>query len=548
MEEPFLSRILDRDDESMPAEDDSVRLPSASSSGSSVASAIFNFTNAMIGAGCLGLGSAMAKSGGMLSILTLIVFAWLFKLSLDLLIALSLRHGTSSFEGLAQLALGNMGRLGLMASKFLYSFGCLIAYVVVIKDNLGPAVSSLLFGNQGTDDDTSSSKTFMKTVLQDDAFVTWAVGILVMLPLCLLRDMTPLAKFSVCSVFGMITIVGIVIYLYVSPTQSPSIRMPGQGTLYEHWFEIRPAYLECLGTFVFTYASQHVVHMTFLSLKPELQTLDNWKRISKYAIGLSAIVSMTVGLVVYITFWESTDSDIFSMYPNIPIVNMAKMLLCFTLVLTFPLPFFTCRELFLVLTTTNISSTVDEDDHDDGLNYVEATSTMHDNLDDPLLELESGSLDGSDSHQRGRTRHMRISSFHEPALFRKLCFDEVNDETLMGNGGAIPIPGAPLHGWRARVFQSPTQKLQLKLPYHFLWTTGMWFLVIDLAIAAPNLGDVLNVVGCATGTMIAFFFPGAIAYKLEGYSWKAAVIFGTGLVIAPVGTFYSVKKLIEDLI
>ncbi|GKY92652.1 hypothetical protein MPSEU_000235300 [Mayamaea pseudoterrestris] len=538
MEEPLLTRILredinDQDIMDHVDHDDALTRPPSSlpSTGSSSASAIFNFTNAMIGAGCLGLGSAMAKSGGLLSILTLVVFAWLFKQSLDLLIALSLRHDAPTYEGLAQLALGHYGRLGLMASKFLYSFGCLVAYVVVVKDNLGPALQSLLFGNEGDgsyDDDTIMST--MHAMLKNDVVVTWSVGVLVMLPLCLLRDMTPLATFSVVSVFGMITITAIVIYLFASPTSSESIRMPGVGTLYEHWFEIRPAYLECLGTFVFTYASQHVVHMAFSSLKPELRTLEEWQTISKYAIGLSAFVSTTVGVFVYMTFWESTESDIFDMYPSIPIVNLAKMLLCFTLLLTFPLPFFTCRELFLLFITT-----ADNDEEAD-LRLIETTPSTHDNPDDPLLELESCSLDGSAGHLPGRTRHVRVSSFHDSAISRQLCFDDDEDEIWR------------FSGWRSRVFRSPIQDLQLKLPYHFIWTITMWFIVIYLAIAAPNLGDVLNVVGCASGTMIAFLFPGAIAYRLEGYSWKAALIFGTGLVIAPVGTYFSVKKLIEDLI
>jgi hypothetical protein len=41
---------------------------------------------------------------------------------------------------------------------------------------------------------------------------------------------------------------------------------------------------------------------------------------------------------------------------------------------------------------------------------------------------------------------------------------------------------------------------QLTRNYHILLTTFIWFITIILALAAPSLGDVLNLVGCATGT------------------------------------------------
>ena len=49
----------------------------------------FNFTNSIIGAGAMGLGGAFAASGGLISIICLVSFAYLMKLSLDLIVDLS---------------------------------------------------------------------------------------------------------------------------------------------------------------------------------------------------------------------------------------------------------------------------------------------------------------------------------------------------------------------------------------------------------------------------------------------------------------------------
>jgi sodium-coupled neutral amino acid transporter 11 len=200
--------------------------------------AIFNFTNSIVGAGAIGLGGAIADSGGAISIVAIVFFAVLAKLSLDMLIRLSVEvegaHG--SYEQLGQVGFGSFGKLVVVGSKFLYSFGCLIAYIIVVKDNFGPAARSLIYGN------APEGHSWLYHLLGDDFWMTWILSASVILPLCLLRDMTPLASLSVVSVVSMVGIVGIVIYLFAF-NPNGEIRHPS-GSVYEDWFEIRPAFLE----------------------------------------------------------------------------------------------------------------------------------------------------------------------------------------------------------------------------------------------------------------------------------------------------------------
>jgi len=333
--------------------------------GSSLGGAIFNFTNSIVGAGAIGLGGAIAESGGAISIAAIVFFGVLTKLSLDLIIRLSVEtegaHG--SYEDLGKIGFGWIGYLIIMASKFLYSFGCLVAYVIVVKDNLGPAIRSLMYGS-------AECQSFFCSFLGKDFWMTWAASTLVILPLCLLRDMTPLARLSLFSVLSMVSIVAIVIYLYVA-NPNDEIREPGLG-LYVDWLQVRFGFLEwyascgkncvlllrriqiltttcrrspqnSLGTFVFTFVSQHTVHLTFGSLKPNLRTCQNWEKVSTASLLISGTVSLSIGVFVYMSFWQTTQSDIFEIYPAIPVIDLAKILLCVTMLLTFPLPFFTCR-------------------------------------------------------------------------------------------------------------------------------------------------------------------------------------------------------------
>jgi Transmembrane amino acid transporter protein len=273
---------------------------------SSVVGAVLNFTNTIIGAGAIGLGGAIARSGGLISIVSICAVALLTKLSLDLVVELSLyvvssrqrdrdpedggggrddilllqnssinigsdasvemiddisaNNGSNaatsmSYEDLGSEAFGYTGRFAVMISKFMYAGGCLIAYIVVIRDNFGAAMRSLLYtGQDGTSafwdqplmvhDNVAvmvfpTSSAFLHWIIHQDMLLTWILSAVIIFPLCLLRNMTPLSKLSCISVVAMIGIVFIVIYLYVDNPNN-SIRHPADRSIYHDWIEVHP--------------------------------------------------------------------------------------------------------------------------------------------------------------------------------------------------------------------------------------------------------------------------------------------------------------------
>jgi hypothetical protein len=60
-------------------------------------------------------------------------------------------QSNGSYETLGKVAFGQAGWIAVLMSKFLYPFGCLIAYIVIIKDNMNVAVLHLLYGNHPSD-------------------------------------------------------------------------------------------------------------------------------------------------------------------------------------------------------------------------------------------------------------------------------------------------------------------------------------------------------------------------------------------------------------
>jgi amino acid permease len=552
---------------------------STSTSGSSIPAAIFNFTNCIVGAGCIGLGGAIAESGGFISIALIIFFAYLTKVSLDLIIRLSIQtdgaHG--SYENLAQVGLGLPGRFLVMACKFSYSFGCLIAYVIVIKDNVGPALKSLLYGNSddnnnnnnnnqhpfyddhdyynSTTNDNSGIGGWVHYILSENALFTWIVTSIFILPLCLLRDMTPLAFASLVSVASMVVIVVIVIYIFFA---RPDVRGPPES-FYEMWVEVRPVgVLNSLGTFVFTFVSQHTVHLVFASLQPRLRTVQTWKIVSSFSILAATIVSLLVGVFVYMTFGSQTKSDIFQIYPQGWMIDMAKLLLCITMIFTFPLPFFTCRELLIVTIIHPLCGIdVASSGRSNNNNTTATTTTTTDQAVETMVR---------ENRRETMTTRSDMTYDNEDELQLPLLEEGGQDDIIVNRGNRIesdptvlyPPSGTTRPGGiigrmgmdtttTPKNWLLPNDNKQLRLVGHVAVTIKLWIVATGLAIAAPSLGDILDLVGCASGTLIAFVFPAVLSLRMEGYTHQAMFILAVGGAVGTVGTYFSVKQIVRDL-
>jgi amino acid permease len=263
--------------------------------------------------------------------------------------------------------------------------------------------------------------------------------------------MSGLERFSVAKVAIVFSILFTMAYLLASSDYAENMEI----TTYEKWFQVRPGLVKNLPSFVFTFVCQNLVNLTYESLKPELQTMAKWEIVSTLSAMLSATISMSIGLVLYVTFWTDASSNIFSLYPapSIP-VAFAKFLLSIMMMFTYPMSFLTCR---------------------------------------------------------------------------KLCTPPPTKQ-----------PGQSKTDWWL-LEQDPKQ---LILPLHVAITFVLWASTTILAILAPSLLDVINLIGSATGTMIAFVLPALFSYQMHGYTHLAATLLFVGGSIGISGTYFSLMKLI----
>jgi sodium-coupled neutral amino acid transporter 11 len=389
----------------------------------------------------------------------MVIFGFLSKYSFDMVISLAVESG-GSYEQLGTVAFGKNGHIAVLSSKFIYSFGCLVAYMVIVKDNFAPAVYHMAYGVDISTGSTSAAQAF----LSNTGVVTFILSALIVLPLCLLRHMSRLEKVSVVKILAVFLIILIVIVMYILNPHG-DVRV-SRGGFYQDWIRVRIGFLESLGTFVFAFVSQHTVHLTYNSLRPDLRNMRSWESVSTYTILLSAVLSLAIGITIYATFWGETPSDVFDAYPQTKLIDTAKLLLCIVMMFTYPLPFFSCREGVILFFADKV---------------------------------------------------------------------EVQEEDPEWK----PIPQ---HPW----WLVDGEENQLIYSFHVILTILLWGLTTFLAIVAPSLSDVLDLVGCATGTVIAFILPGLFYIKLKGYSLLAWSFVLIGCATGLVGTYFSFRKLVLD--
>jgi amino acid permease len=577
--------------------DDTILAPSAPPNRpplhiASLCGTIFNFVNCIVGAGAIGLGGAMAASGGLISILAVVGVAILVKVSLDLVMELSIFHCTSSsaesasypvsYEELGVAAYGSTGKFLVMICKFAYAFGCVLAYIVIIQDNFSPALCAL-FHLDDTDHHRHSFFLWkwLLWILTHKIWCTWTVSTLAILPLCMLRDMSYLAGTSFISIIAMLTIVTIVIYLWAidighapldpmiynathvaplldlgDPVGLDSVRITSKA--YNHWFVIHwLGLLNNMGTFVFSFVCQHTAHLTYASLPSDIRNLSTWKTVSTSSLTVSCMISLSVAIFCYMTFWEQTVSDVFKIYPDTPLIDLAKLLLCITMLFTFPLPFFTCREILIMMLFpfANVTSPlprVEGSQRQNASNPRLIDAELFGDLNEPLLSVIDDEIVNNDQDDELGTLIAQRGEVENTAVTGD-GYDD-NDQSDLRHQSLQHSLSMDLSVLSARAIDVmnlallPGEERQLKFMYHVGMTFKLWFVITALAIAAPNLGDVLDLVGCFSGTLIAFVLPGLFAIRLQGYRPVAVIILVLGGIVGSVGTLCSILKLSKDMI
>lgn len=270
----------------------------------------------------------MRQSGLVAGWFLILLSATLGCKSLTMLVETAKHVDVQSYEVLCEVVFGPLGWIVCNSMMFVMSFGPMLSYMILVKDTLGK-------------------------VLSVDANTALVVSsLLVMLPLCLQRDVADLAKTSRISVLFDVCLV-IIIAKY-SPIAETAEAAGGFGPIISNSI-VRPRTIFIgLGILSFAFSCQH----SSLIIAGSLQnpTRERWTRVSRASLGVCATLGIIMGTCGYLAFIETTDGNILNNFaiPNendtsntARAANLARALICCTMFCVFPLEHFVARHVIM---------------------------------------------------------------------------------------------------------------------------------------------------------------------------------------------------------
>eukprot|EP00936_MAST-01D_sp_MAST-1D-sp1_P000338 g338.t1 len=313
---------------------------------------VFNMTNTIVGAGIIGLPYALREAGCWAGIAALVTMAALTDFSLRMLMRTAIQQRVTTYEALVQAALGRSGFTIVCIARFLFSGGAMLAYLLILGDTVTSVIAS-----------SASDNTAVNSI-DSDALRRYAIlgaSLLLVLPLCLLRDITHLSKTSLLSIMtvGVMEMVVLAQLPNAAKFFNSSCAVGIDDGTCTHTFAVggergNPSVLEPAGFFpalaIFAFAftchdSSFIIISSFQ--KP---TYQQWCRTTHISIAIATALCLLMALPGYLTFRAKTDPNLLNNYPNDDsVMTFVRALYALTMVLTYPMCFNVCRSVLNVV-------------------------------------------------------------------------------------------------------------------------------------------------------------------------------------------------------
>ncbi|XP_065368854.1 putative sodium-coupled neutral amino acid transporter 11 [Calliphora vicina] len=291
---------------------------------SSLPQASFNYINSIVGSGVIGIPYAFHRAGFGLGLMLLILVAYITDYSLILMVKCGHICGRFSYPGIMEAAYGKYGYYLLSLLQFMYPFLAMISYNVVVGDTLSKVLVRLI---------PSWGSSMGAVRLGVVFFVT--VGIVV--PLCLYKNVSRLARASFISLACVVFILFAVIIKLISGDYKITDTA-------ESWKFANSDVIPATGIMVFAFMCHHNTFLVYQSMRNA--TMERWEKVTHISIGFAWTVAALFGIAGYSTFRALSQGDLLENYCwNDDLMNFARVLFSISILLTFPIECFVSREI-----------------------------------------------------------------------------------------------------------------------------------------------------------------------------------------------------------
>ncbi|XP_066950342.1 solute carrier family 38 member 10 isoform X2 [Macrobrachium rosenbergii] len=281
---------------------------------------VINMANSIVGVSILSMPFCFRESGLLLGVILVLVTGFITKKTCMFLIRSAIMARRRSYEFLAFHVFGVSGKLFVEMCMILFLFGICISFYVVMGD-LAPAIVARFMS-------VENSSSLRYTLLI-------GIAVLVILPLCLLRNLDNLASMSAFSIMFYFFLV-VVVFWHAFPKL-------WDGT----WIHIaelwRPAgALQILPILSLALACQSNVFEIYDSVPdPDVPKM---RFVVNHAVNLCSALYISVGFLGYVAFVDKDISgNIIMSFPDSGLTEGIKMFFAVSLAISFPLMIFPCR-------------------------------------------------------------------------------------------------------------------------------------------------------------------------------------------------------------
>lgn len=317
---------------------------------SGILGASFNVINSIVGAGMIGVPAALREAGFVTGVFLLVLVALVTDFTLYILVATGVSINRLSYQEAVKKALGVVGLVLVTIAQFFFPFFAMIGYIVIVGDTITRVISGAFL----------AFNTDPPSPIGDAWFVKALCVLFIMLPICCLRNIASLEKFSgiaVVLITGLEIAVFYELIVLFCPVRCFDLNIQNSsvswnqpsccvGTeplnIFADWV-INLEVFSAIGVIAFAYVCHHNIFLIYNSLKN--RTMKRFLITINISVGVSFIFLTCLGALGYLTFIRNTQGDLLNNYCDTdPVADIARILYALVIMLTYPIECCVTRE------------------------------------------------------------------------------------------------------------------------------------------------------------------------------------------------------------
>lgn len=225
-----------------------------------------------------------------------------------------------TYEDLLYMPFGKPGSLFILANKFIFAYGSMVAYLLIIKDTIPVVI--------GMGDDQLARQLIMVIT-----------SLVVVLPLSFLRDMASLASTSLLSVAADVVLI---IFMCIYAPVADSVKAAGGFLQVLKDYSFNGNFFIGLGII----SQAMTCHPLALVISESLENKSpsNWASVTRYSLTVAWLLCSIVGLVGLLAYLDDTQANVLNNFEKGSTgANASRGLVAITMIFTYPMQCFVAR-------------------------------------------------------------------------------------------------------------------------------------------------------------------------------------------------------------